>query len=237
MFTAAEYRLIREDCPKKLDSLLENLKIEKPTWNEGEEFEIYAKLDDEIISKLCEKMDSESIIDGYTKLMKLGNLHFDYSETDNELLATILNKREKIQECLQEKIDAYKKISALPPEVEPREFDYSKVKIEFSRADFEIGIPMPEKKLTLKERKILSFPQDLATQIKNLICDYLREKEPHNVIEAIEVSVKTKNGIYSVKSSSRPKNIARPESPPFTPDKLSDVVKSLNLVEDIIKSI
>ena len=81
MFTAAEYRLIREDCPKKLDSLLENLKIEKPTWNEGEEFEIYAKLDDEIISKLCEKMDSESIIDGYTKLMKLGDLHFDYSET------------------------------------------------------------------------------------------------------------------------------------------------------------
>ena len=237
MFTAAEFKLIREDCPEKLDSLLENLGIKKPVWNKDDEFKIYADLDDEIIKKLCEKMNSDSIIDGYTKLMTLGDLHFDYSETDNELLATILKEHEQIQERLKEKIIESEKISALPPSVEPVEFNYSKVKIEFSRADFEIGIPMPEKKLTLKERKILSFPQDLATQIKNLICDYLREKEPHNVIEAIEVSVKTKNGIYPEKSSPRPKNIARHEPPPFTPDKLSDIVKSLNLVEDIIKAI
>lgn len=96
MFTAAEFRIIREDCPEKLDSLLENLGIKKPVWNKDDEFKIYADLDDEIINKLCERMNSDSIIDGYTKLMILGDLHFDYSETDNELLATILKEQGKI---------------------------------------------------------------------------------------------------------------------------------------------
>ena len=237
MFTAAEFRLIREDCPEKLDSLLENLGIKKPVWNKDDEFKIYADLDDEIINKLCEKMNSDSIIDGYTKLMTLGDLHFDYSETDNELLATILKEHEQIQERLKEKIIESKKISALPPAVEPVEFNYSDVEIDFSRADFEIGIPSHKKKLVLSNRTKLSFPPDLATQIKNLVCDYLRIKENYSVVEAVEVSVKTKNGIYPEKSSPRQKNTARPEPPPFTPDKLSDIVKSLNLVEDIIKAI
>ena len=41
-------------------------------------------------------MKSESIIDGYTNLITLGGLQFNYSETDNELLATILQNKEKI---------------------------------------------------------------------------------------------------------------------------------------------
>ena len=237
MFTAAEFRLIREGCPEKLYSLLENLKIKKPIWNKDDEFKIYADLDDEIINKLCEKMNSDSIIDGYTKLMTLGDLHFDYSETDNELLATILKEQEKIQDRLKEKIIESEKISALPPEVESVEFDYSNVKIEFSRADFEIGIPSHNKKLVLSNRTKLQIPQDLSTQIKNLICDYLRIKENYNIVEAVEVSVKTKNGTYRQKISTSQKNTMQPEPLPFTQNELSEIVTALQLVEEIIKAI
>ena len=96
MFTAAEFRLIQKNCPEKLDALLENLRIKKSDWNSGNEFKIYEKLDDEIVSRVCRLMKSESIIDGYTNLITLGGLQFNYSETDNELLATILQNKEKI---------------------------------------------------------------------------------------------------------------------------------------------
>ena len=96
MFTAAEYRLIRENCLSDLQKLLAMLNISEPNWNGGDEFRIYEKVDDEIINRVCRLMKSESIIDGYTKLMKFGNLHFDYSETDNELLATILKNKNSV---------------------------------------------------------------------------------------------------------------------------------------------
>ena len=237
MFTAVEFKLIREKCPEKLDALLANLKIEKPNWNVGDEFRIYEKLDDEIVSKVCQLLKSNAVIVGYEKLLAMGDLKFDYSKTDNEILNEVLHFEKQIKNRLQEKLVEYEKISTLPPEVETVEFDYSNVKIEFSRADFEIGIPSHNKKLVLSNREKLTLPQDLATQIKNLICDYLRIKENYNVVKAVEVSVKTKNGTYPEKSSPRQKNTARPEPPPFTQDELSEVVKSLRLVEDIIKSI
>ena len=96
MFTAAEYRLIREDCLSEMQKLLSMLNISEPNWNGGDEFRIYEKVDDEIINRVCRLMKSESIIDGYTKFMKFGNLHFDYSETDNELLATILKNKNAV---------------------------------------------------------------------------------------------------------------------------------------------
>ena len=96
MFTAAEYRLIRENCLADLKKLLAMLHISEPNWNDGDEFRIYEKVDDEIVNRVCRLMKSESVIDGYTKLMKLGNLHFDYSETDNELLAAIVKNRTSV---------------------------------------------------------------------------------------------------------------------------------------------
>ena len=96
MFTAAEYRLIREDCLPEMKKLLAMLNISEPNWNGDDEFRIYEKVDDEIINRVCRLMKSESIIDGYTKFMKFGNLHFDYSETDNELLATILKNKNAV---------------------------------------------------------------------------------------------------------------------------------------------
>ena len=83
----------------------------------------------------------------------------------------------------------------------------------------------------------MSFPPDVAMQIKNLICDYLRIKENYNVVKTIKISVETENGTYRQKISTSQKNMTQPEKPPFTQDEFSEVVKSLRLVEDIIKSI
>ena len=77
MFTAAEYRLIREKCPGDFQKLLAKLGIAEPNWNSGDEFRIYEKVDDEIIFRLCQLMKSESIIDGYTKLLKFGGVQRD----------------------------------------------------------------------------------------------------------------------------------------------------------------
>lgn len=241
MFTAAEFRLIREKCPEKLESLLDNLSIEKPNWNGDDEFASYAALDDKIVDSLCAKLKSESIIDGYTKLMTLGGLPFDYSETDNELLAAILTEQEKIQSNLTDKISTYEPVEPVEPTPEIEQYDYSNVKIEFSRADFELGIPMHGSKFTLSNRKILPLPKDLQTQIKNLICEHLCKAEPYNVVEAIEISVKTKHDVQAeyyakknlTKSSIKPKS----DPPPFTSNELSDALTTLNLVEDIIKAI
>lgn len=241
MFTAAEFRLIREKCPEKLESLLDNLSIEKPNWNGDNEFESYAALDDKIVDSLCTKLKSESIIDGYTKLMTLGGLPFDYSETDNELLAAILTEQEKIQSNLTDKISTYEPVEPVEPTPEIEQYDYSNVNMEFSRADFELGTQITGRKFTLSNRKILRLPKDLQTQIKNLICEHLCKEEPDNVVEAIEISVKTKRDVPAeyyprknlAQSSIKPKS----DPPPFTSNELSDALTTLNLVEDIIKAI
>ena len=96
MFTATEFRLIGVKCLPDLQNLLAMLNIPEPNWDSGNEFKIYEKLDDEIVKRVCQLMKSESIIDGYTKLMAFGDLKFKYSETDNELLAKILQNKEKV---------------------------------------------------------------------------------------------------------------------------------------------
>ena len=96
MFTAAEFRLIKSNCLPKMENLLTNLGIPIPNWNSGDEFQIYDKLDNDITNKICQLMKSSSIIDGYTMLLKIGELSYGYDETDNELLEKIVRNKEKI---------------------------------------------------------------------------------------------------------------------------------------------
>ena len=96
MFTAVEFRLIREKCPADFQKLLAILNISEPNWNSGDEFRIYEKLDDEIVSKVCYLLKSNAVIVGYEKLLAMGDLKFDYSKTDNEVLATIIENKNAV---------------------------------------------------------------------------------------------------------------------------------------------
>ena len=96
MYTAADFKLIRRICPDELNRLLKNLGINPPDFNAKDEFEIYTELDAMIEKKFCAKLQSNSVLEGYTKLLDLGGVAFSLSETRIELLKKILANRDKI---------------------------------------------------------------------------------------------------------------------------------------------
>ena len=100
MFVAVEFQNMRSRCPSELENLLKKLSISKPDWS-GDEYRIYEKLDNDITKKICALMKSSSVIEGYTNLLKLGGVAYDYSETDNELLRKIIANGDKILRGLE----------------------------------------------------------------------------------------------------------------------------------------
>ena len=100
MFVAAEFQSIRRLCPSELETLLKKLSISKPDWS-GDEYRIYEQLDNDITRKICAAMKSSSVIEGYTNLLKIGGVSYDYSETDNELLRKIVANGDKILRGLE----------------------------------------------------------------------------------------------------------------------------------------
>ena len=99
MFTAAEIQLIRAHCPSDFESLLRELSV-SVDWS-GDEYRIAEKVDDDITKKISALMKSSSIIAGYKSLLKIGGIAYDYSESDNELLAKIVANSEKILRGLE----------------------------------------------------------------------------------------------------------------------------------------
>lgn len=101
MFTADEFQLIRSNCPADLETLLKQMSIAIPNFAEGDEFKTYEKLSNAITNKLCMQMKSESVIGGYAKLLKIGKVDYDMSETDHELLTKILKNKQQIMQDQQ----------------------------------------------------------------------------------------------------------------------------------------
>lgn len=100
MFVAVEFQNMRSRCPSELETLLKKLSISKPDWS-GDEYRIYEQLDNDITRKICAAMKSSSVIEGYTNLLKIGGVSYDYSETDNELLRKIVANGDKILRGLE----------------------------------------------------------------------------------------------------------------------------------------
>ena len=100
MFVAAEFQSMRRLCLPELEKLLRTLSIYVPDWN-GDEYRIYEKIDTELERKICALMKSSSIIEGYTKLLKLGGIGYDFSELDSELLRKIVANGNKILRGLE----------------------------------------------------------------------------------------------------------------------------------------
>ena len=96
MFKATDFKLIRRDCPEELKKLLQLLKIPMPNFNSGDEFKIYSELDNDIDKAFCSKLNCDSDLDGYAKLLDLGGIKFDSGETRNNMLKKVLANRDKI---------------------------------------------------------------------------------------------------------------------------------------------
>ena len=101
MFTADEFQLIRSHCLPDLEKFLKQISVPIPNWNSGDEFRIYDKVGDEITNKMCRLLKSNSVVEGYTKLLKLGNISYDFSEIDSELLNKVVTNKNKILQSLE----------------------------------------------------------------------------------------------------------------------------------------
>ena len=135
MFSAAEMQLIRSHHKADYESLLSELSIEPiPDWNDGDELRVYDDIDNKLTKALCGLMKSSTLYDGYTELLKLGGVPYNYSETYNQMLGMVVANREKILSALQKQIDDYHK-----PEPEPVE----RVEIEVTELK-----PFDKQKLT-----------------------------------------------------------------------------------------
>ena len=92
MFTADEIQLMKTKCPSELEKFLNKLSIRNPDSNGKDDFSVYGKLD----------MKSDSVVQGYTKLLDSGNVSYSYSETDHELLNKIVKNKNQIIKGIEE---------------------------------------------------------------------------------------------------------------------------------------
>ena len=161
MFTAAEFRSMRKNCPEKFENLLRKLEIDQPSFETEDEFTIYESLDRKISEQICEILRSEDIISGYVNLLRLGQVDFDFSESEDSLIKKILGAESNIRAgCI-----------AVNDEIpnEPEEFEEI---IEESVPTLEtIEIPLPnvfEAMHILRGRKKSLLDGVLSSKVKSI---------------------------------------------------------------------
>ncbi len=112
MYTAPEFRMIRNHCPNDLRALLENLLIPIPDYDAQPEFKIYEHLDKAIKRTLCQRMKSITVITGYVKLLKMAGIVADENADEADLVSDILKNEDKILKT------AEKNVAKVPPSLE-----------------------------------------------------------------------------------------------------------------------
>ena len=233
MFTAKEIQLLRKRSPDKWAALLNTLSINDLDWTGRDEIRLASDLDDIITSNLSRLMKSESVIGGYIDLLNLGNVPFDYSETDNELLRKIIDKREVIQE------------GALHPPVEqtkPSDNTVVKIKDDFSNVRCGLWRKKHEASLGNFQISIESLPiekPDLEKKIKAVICEYWQEHEETDIksIDIVLNLIARREDTTSKESQPLNRTEVEKTFSSFTPDEIEEVLKTLEIVNDAIRAI
>lgn len=256
MFVAAEFQSMRRLCSSDLEKLLEKLLIPIPDWN-GDEYRIYEKLDDDITKEICTAMKSSSIIEGYTNLLKLGGIPYDYSETDNELLDKIILNGNKILDAVRAANDEYDLWQAewgnVSPEPEVIEkLDLTAVNAEyFNPGDFVFNLKMAKSMVKRDSPKsnAVHYLSDCLTKAESFnnllkftgsrvriedVNDFvqrnyskIRDGEEHTICLTIKKKVER----------SKKEIPLAPPDPSFTVREVEDALKILIQVNEIIKKI
>ena len=232
MFNATEIQLLRKRSPDKLAELLNKLSINDLDLTEKDEIRFASDLDNRITFELSRLMKSDSVIGGYIELLKLGNVAFEYSETDNELLCKIISEREAIKE------------GALHPplgQAKPSDNTVVKMKDDFSH----VRCALWSKKHGASLRKFQISMESSITQpaleekIKTVICEYWQEHEETD-IKSIDIVLNLiARREDTTNKESQPLNRTEVEKtfPSFTPDEIEEVLKTLEIVNNAIRAI
>ena len=243
MFVAAEFQSIRRLCPSELETLLKKLSIAKPDWN-GDEYRIYEGLDVELTRKICDLMHSSSIIEGYTNLLKLGGISYDYSETDNELLHKIVANGGKILRGLEN----------LPKFIEVE------VKSSPEAQSIRQTTPSQQKTKTVMKEEHVTLPGPIILGVVLIVAGLvLMFMLDSNIIGGLLILLGVASAIAGIRGKtvrstltvpvdekvSAPQPVAQPKptfvrkevKPPFTPGELQKVLDVLTQVDKIVRAI
>ena len=102
-FILTAFILMQKLCPSERDKLLRQLNIPIPDFAHFNDND-YTSLNKKIYQKICEMMDSQSDIEGYEKLLKLGGMERN-NDTRRECIARIVANREKILQEVTKQTD------------------------------------------------------------------------------------------------------------------------------------
>lgn len=163
MFNATEFHLLRTRCPEELEEFLKCLGIDAPNWTAGDEFQRFADLDDKIATELSRLMKSDSVFGGYIELLHLGDVSFDYAESDNDLLRKIIRHKEKIREGTKTSVEEIDDVIVKP-------------KQDFSRVSCDVPCNLFYKKRGYRERRIRRNIANIIDDLRNKIKEKRTEK-------------------------------------------------------------
>ncbi|MBQ6774187.1 MAG: hypothetical protein IJP48_09025 [Synergistaceae bacterium] len=94
MFTLSEIEIIMEKHRNDMLALLRELGFRASTQNWLEEIDPF------ITDKVCTLMKSDSVVEGYSFMLRAADIPQNYSETPNEKLAKIIANRNEIEQSI-----------------------------------------------------------------------------------------------------------------------------------------
>ena len=254
MFSAAEMQLIRSHHAADYESLLRDLSIPIPDWESDDELRVYDEIDDKLTKKLFGLMKSPTLYDGYTKLLKLGGVPYDYSETFNQMLGMVVANREKILRGLEKQHDDYNKPEPEPEVEEHFEIEVTELK-QYKKQTLDFGTAWKTLKKSISE-KLGSQKGHSYQVVCSGINEYIDKTEKNNSLFELSDDKRSFHSFddfaraystgdnYAVQLKITKKTIERRgkqnstlELPEFTVPEMEHVLNILERVDDIVKKI
>lgn len=113
LFTALQYETIQKTQGEALTEFLQKLDIARPDFSTGDHYALSSSLNEEIVSKICQRLHAKTLRKGCEALLTLANLSAPRSDTNEEIFARIAEHRGDILEaCKQKRSQSRKTLQA-----------------------------------------------------------------------------------------------------------------------------
>ena len=244
MFTVAELQLIKKNCPTEFDALLNRLSISIARTSD-DEYRVYEELDADLMRQICALMKSPSVIVGYTTLLDIGGVAYDYSETDNELLAKVVANKNKIQLGL-ERMPKFVEVEVEEFLSEPQPIQSTappqpKTKTITHEEHFTLKGPIILGSVLIVAGLVLMFMVGIGgiilalLGVASVMAGVLGKtvKTTKTVLTDEKISLAPQ----PVRQSARKKIVRQEKKPPFTPNELQKILDVLTQLDKIVRAI
>ena len=165
-FIPLEFNRMKERCPDERDELLRQLNIpisDFAHFNDND----YTSLNKKIYQKICEMMDSQSDIEGYEKLLKLGGMERN-NDTRRDCIARIVANREKILQSNSPTPEVKLSCNFASRETFKTSTNLINVLRNFIEKLFS-GSSRPERVTLIARKREIKLNESVAQKIKNII--------------------------------------------------------------------